>query len=100
MNGPCLDTACLANIKSSPSVWLYRIGKADGPFSHGKHYRVFMMYEDQKKTNGYGRMAPISVHDEAYQGVLDTVDEIHTRQAALKIQIYDRSLTQIKKLLH
>ena len=59
---------------------------------------VFMRYEDQKKMNGYGRMAPISAHDEAYQGVLDTADEIYSKGAAHKIQIYSRSLQQIKEI--
>lgn len=59
---------------------------------------VFMRYEDQKKKYGYGRMAPISAHDEAYQGVLDTVDEIFSTGAAHKIQIYDRSLQQIREI--
>lgn len=59
---------------------------------------IVMRYETQKITKGHGRMAPISVHDEAYQGVLDTVDEIYATGAAHKIQIYDRALNQIRDI--
>jgi predicted ABC-type ATPase len=52
---------------------------------------VFQRFESQKEDNGHGRMAPLSVHDQAYQGLLETVRYIEDNKLANKIQIYNRS---------
>lgn len=52
---------------------------------------IFQRFESQKEDNGHGRMAPLSVHDQAYQGLLNTVDYIEKNKLADKIQIYNRA---------
>ena len=51
---------------------------------------VFTRFERQKADHGHGRMAPIPVHDEAYEGLLQTLDAIQDRQCAHCIQVLSR----------
>lgn len=52
---------------------------------------IFRRYEQQKADIGHGRMAPLSVHDEAYTGLLNTLDSIQTRKAADRIHSLSRT---------
>lgn len=52
---------------------------------------IFARFEQQKAALGHGRMAPLSIHDEAYTGLLDTLDSIQERKAADRIHILSRS---------
>lgn len=52
---------------------------------------IHLRYEWQKKTKGHGRMAPLEVHDQAYTGVLDTIDHIERNKLASKIELYNRN---------
>lgn len=51
---------------------------------------VFTRFERQKADHGHGRMAPIPVHDEAYTGLLLTLDAIQDRKCAHCIQVLSR----------
>lgn len=51
---------------------------------------IHSRFETQKR-DGHGRMAPLSVHNEAYSGVLDTIDHIEKNNLADRIQIFNRA---------
>lgn len=52
---------------------------------------IFSRYEAQKKESGHGRMAPLPIHDQAYIGMLDTIDNIEVNCLADRIQVFNRS---------
>ena len=52
---------------------------------------IHARFETQKLESGHGRMAPIEVHDQAYIGMLDTVENIELNSLADQIQVFNRS---------
>lgn len=52
---------------------------------------IHTRFETQKIESGHGRMAPIAVHDQAYLGMLETIENIETNALADKIQVFNRA---------
>lgn len=51
---------------------------------------IYARYEQQKEIGSSGRFTPIAIHQEAYEGVLKSVDRLYQEQSVDRLVIYNR----------
>lgn len=51
---------------------------------------IYSRYEQQKEIGSSGRFTPLSIHQEAVEGVLKSVDRLYAEQSVDRIAIYNR----------
>lgn len=56
---------------------------------------IYSRYEHQKELGQSGRFSPLPVHQEAYTGLLITVDQLHQQKAVDRLVIYNRGAKTI-----
>ena len=51
---------------------------------------IYVRYEQQKEIGSSGRFTPVAIHQQAYEGVLKSVERLYQEQSVNRLVIYNR----------